>query len=79
LPSIVLQTTSQNTIVISDKPSRGIISISGVSKDDQRFVAFSTRSEGPNLYSVRAGIFNPPKSTHRPTLPPHAQIIEVKE
>jgi hypothetical protein len=60
LPSIVLQTTSQNAVVISDKPGPigGIMPVSGVSNDDQRFVAFSTRPEGPNLYSARVGIFN---------------------
>ena len=46
--------------MISDKPGPigGIMPVSGVSNDDQRFVAFSTRPEGPNLYSARVGIFN---------------------
>jgi len=53
----------------------GVFPISGVSNDDQRFVAFSTRPEGPNLYSARVGILNPAEiDSPVLTLPPHEQI-----
>ena len=53
----------------------GVFPITGVSNDDQRFVAFSTRPDGPNLYSARVGIFNPAEiDSPVLTLPPHAQI-----
>jgi len=53
----------------------GVFPISGVSNDDQRFVAFSTRPEGTNLYSSHVGIFNPAEiDSPVLSLTPHAQI-----
>jgi Tol biopolymer transport system component len=53
----------------------GVFPISGVSNDDQRFVAFSSRPEGANVYEARIGIFNPAEiDSPVLSLPPHAQM-----
>ena len=55
---IPLEGGTPEQIKPSSGPEWGVFQISGISRDDQRFVAFSTRADASSTYSGRLGIFN---------------------